>query len=87
MPSDINLSDGALIAGTALGAITILAAALLRGWQGWLALKGRELDLRHPASCAVPEEHPPLSGAGRIELADLRERVRRLEAIAAGVDL
>ena len=27
------------------------------------------------------------SGAARIEIADLRERVRKLEAIAAGVDL
>jgi hypothetical protein len=28
---------------------------------------------------------PP--AAGRIEMADLRERVRKLEAIAAGIDL
>ena len=27
------------------------------------------------------------TGAARIELADLKERIRKLEAIAAGVDL
>ena len=43
---------------------------------------GRELDQAHER----PEPRPG-SGAARIELADLRERVRKLEAIAAGVDL
>ncbi|NTZ41745.1 hypothetical protein G7A66_01310 [Altererythrobacter sp. SALINAS58] len=65
---------------TALLATIIVTAAILRGWQGWLALKERELDrtsgdvLRNPT-------------AGRIELADLKERVRQLEAIANGVEL
>jgi hypothetical protein len=29
----------------------------------------------------------PAPAGGRIELADLKERVRKLEAIAAGIDL
>ena len=29
----------------------------------------------------------PSAASGRIEIADLRERVRKLEAIAAGIDI
>ena len=65
------------IAITALAGLVILAATGLRAWQGWLALKTRELDLCHPPNTAMP----------RIEMADLKERLRKLEAIAAGVDL
>ena len=64
-------------------------AAMLRGWQGWLALKARELDAvsqRRPDH-ASDGERALVAPMGRIELADLKERVRRLEAIAAGVDL
>lgn len=68
----------------ALAGLVILAAATLKGWHGWLALKTRELDAgmgdRGAGLTAT-------SGGGRIEIADLKERVRRLEAIAAGVDL
>ena len=61
-------------------ALTIAALALLKGWRGWLDLKRLEL-----ASRSGEANLPPASG--RIELADLRERVRKLEAIAAGIDL
>ena len=54
--------------------------AALKGWQGWLELKHFELS----QSCA-DRTLPPATG--RIEIADLRERVRKLEAIAAGIDL
>ncbi|MET0268825.1 MAG: hypothetical protein ABW173_00225 [Sphingomonas sp.] len=64
----------------ALAGLIVVAAAVLRGWSGWLALRHAELDRRYAAAA-------PPSPAARIELADLRERVRRLEAIAAGVDL
>ena len=63
-----------------LAAIGIVAAAMLKGWQGWLTLKVRELDIQRPE----PEAG---SGMARIEIADLKERIRKLEAIAAGVDL
>jgi len=54
--------------------------AALKGWQGWLDLK--RLELTQGCTPAAP------AGTGnRIELADLRERVRKLEAIAAGIDL
>jgi len=52
----------------------------LKAWNGWLDLK--RFELTHDAG----DRHlPPASG--RIEMADLRERVRKLEAIAAGIDL
>ena len=73
-----------LITAAALLSLLILAAALLKGWQGWLALKNRELELHR----GPPEiEGGAREGAARIEIADLKERVRKLEAIASGVDL
>lgn len=70
-----------ITAGTLLG-LGIVAAAMLKGWQGWLMLKARELDSRRPEI-----EHGAPAGMARIEIADLKERIRKLEAIAAGVDL
>ncbi|WP_340265654.1 hypothetical protein [Sphingobium mellinum] len=68
------------MAATGLAALLILAAASLRGWKGWLDLKRAEL-------ARVGAEPSTPSANARIELADLKERVRKLEAIAAGVDL
>lgn len=66
--------------------LTILVTgAALYGWQGWLALKARELDLKAgPVRSDRGDGTAP--AAARIELADLKERVRQLEAIASGVD-
>ena len=72
-----------VIAAATLTGIVIIAAALLRAWQGWLELKRRELD-GHTAPRA---EEGSSIGAARIELADLKERIKKLEAIASGVDL
>lgn len=66
-------------------AVIVIAAAALQGWQGWLALKRQELE--HRPRRAEPEAGVSREVAARIELADLRERVRKLEAIANGVDL
>lgn len=52
----------------------------LRAWNGWLELKKMELTQ------AFGDRGVPPAG-GRIEMADLRERVRKLEAIAAGIEL
>jgi hypothetical protein len=71
-----------LLAATALVAVAIVTIASLRGWQGWLQLKTRELDLHRPEI-----EGGVSTGMARIEIADLKERIRKLEAIAAGVDL
>ena len=63
-----------------LTGLAMLLAAGLAGWRGWLQLKHRELVDAH-APAASP------SASARIEIADLRERIRKLEALAAGVDL
>jgi hypothetical protein len=63
-----------LTLGTAgLAATGMTAAAALRGWQDWL-------DVRRAAAEARQDETP------RRTIADLRARVRRLEAIANGSD-
>jgi len=67
---------------SALTAIAMLSIAMLRGWSGWLALKHRELDVVSKSD--QPAQPSPTQ---RIEMADLKERIRKLEAIAAGVDL
>jgi hypothetical protein len=64
-----------------LAGIGILTAGALRGWRGWLELKRLELQSR------TADSAPPPNMSSRIELADLKERIRKLEAIAAGVDL
>lgn len=73
-----------------MSASSIVALALLGvvwawSWKGWLELKRQQLGTgAHSAS----EDLPPVAQIGsRIELADLRERVKKLEAIAAGVDM
>ena len=75
------MTDPSLIVPFAiLLALLIGLAALLRGWREWLELKRAELEARN-----APARNGP-SPAARIELADLKERVRRLEAIANGVE-
>jgi hypothetical protein len=76
------ISDYLLLSATALLGVVILAQACLRGWQGWLQLKTRELEMHRPEI-----EGGAGNGMARIEMADLKERIRKLEAIAAGVDL
>ena len=63
-----------------LGSLGLASWAGLKGWQGWLELKRLELSqgFHDPA---------PSSAGNRIELADLLERIRKLEAIAAGIDI
>ena len=78
----------AVIATTALAGLLVTVAALLRGWQGWLQLKRTELEKRSAFRHTAPElENGSPEGAARIEIADLKERIRKLEAIANGVDL
>jgi hypothetical protein len=64
---------------TALVAATVLGLIGLKGFTAWIALKRAELD--HIGGAATP------AIGQRIDVADLKERVRRLEAIAAGVDI
>jgi hypothetical protein len=78
------MTQEVLIAGSSLIGLLVIAATILKGWQGWLALKDRELEMHRPAK---EIEGGAGEGAARIEIADLKERIRKLEAIASGVDL
>lgn len=68
-------------AGLLLLTVAMVVAGALTGWNNWLALRRFQIDAGRASADGAG--HP----ATRIELADLKERVRRLEAIAAGVDL
>ena len=85
------LTDHIVIAATSLSAIAIVAFAMLRGWQGWLTLKEHELEraaeITPVRECERDDGKGSALGAARIELSDLKERIRKLEAIASGVDL
>ena len=73
--------ESLLILSTAtLAGLALLGGFAAWGWSGWLRLKTREIDAR-PAGAELP------AVGQRIDLADLKERIRKLEAIAAGVDL
>ena len=70
----------ALIGASVLMTIALASLVALKGWQSWLDYKRLELA-SHSGVAELPRT------GGRIELADLKERVRKLEAIAAGIDL
>ena len=70
----------AVLGASILAGIAAAGWAGLKAWNGWLELK--KLELAHDAG---HRGLPPATG--RIEIADLRERVRKLEAIAAGIDI
>jgi hypothetical protein len=76
-----------VLAATSLTAIAIVAFAMLRGWQGWLSLKEHELERGTTQRHEPDPDAGSALGAARIELSDLKERIRKLEAIASGVDL
>jgi len=65
-----------ILAGLGFAAFAAALVAALRMWQGWLDLKRAELA-----------RGAPPAGEERVEIAELRARVKQLEAIAACVDL
>ena len=70
----------AVLVASIITGLTAASLVGLKAWSGWLELKKMEL-----AQMTGDRGLPPATG--RIEIADLRERVRKLEAIAAGIDL
>jgi hypothetical protein len=68
------------VAAFGLIGLSIALFAGLRGWQGWLDLKRLELT----GAQANQSRSPAME---RIEIADLKERIRKLESIAACIDL
>lgn len=75
-----------IIAAASLLAVAIISATILRLWGDWMRFKHSQLSLRHSGLNASDSASSGNANA-RIELADLKERLRKLEAIAAGVDL
>lgn len=72
-----------IVAGALLIALCVVAGAVLKAWQGWLEFK--QLELGHARRPMLDEGSGV--GSARIEMADLKERIRKLEAIASGVEL
>ncbi|MEL7188763.1 MAG: hypothetical protein AAGK17_04350 [Pseudomonadota bacterium] len=74
------------IAAASLIGLGLITICLLRAWQGWLDLKREQMGNQ---SAHAPREIEGNAGVGaaRIELADLKERIKKLEAIASGVEL
>ena len=66
-------------AGALLAVTAMLCAALLRAWRLWIDLRRYELAARSQGEAGA-------GSAVRIELSDLKERLRKLETIARGVD-
>ena len=66
----------AILAAAVIG-LAMVSLAALKGWDGWLELRRLELTQGKERAPATP-------AAARLELADLRDRIKRLEAIANG---
>lgn len=71
-----------IVSAASLAGLVVVTIAALKGWRDWIGLQRLNVEGHRTLEPA----HLPQSAA-RIELADLRERVRKLEAIAAGVEL
>ena len=65
------------LASTGTIAVAMTSVAALRGWEDWIELRKQQLGGGRSPAGAAPGSH-------RLDLADLRDRVRRLEAIANG---
>jgi hypothetical protein len=71
--------DSLMMIAMLLVGVALLCFALLRGWEDWLHFRRLELG----RSGVRPQ---PSTARQRLELIDLRHRVKRLEAIADGVE-
>lgn len=69
-----------ILALTGLAGLAMASFVGLAAFTKWIELKRCEIDSHRGQDVSVP------SATNRIEIADLKERLRKLEAIAAGVD-
>lgn len=73
-----------VMSASSIVAIAMLGLVWAWSWKGWLEFKRQQLG----STAQHGDDVMPAPQIGsRIELADLRERVKKLEAIAAGVDM
>ena len=70
----IDLSTPLPFAFAVTAALALVSAAGLRAWRQWLEVKRTELSRNGPA-------------AARGDLGELKRRVRRLEALASGIEI
>ena len=75
------MTDTVIAALAAFTITTTLCFTLLRAWHGWLELKRLQIERHYPGD--APDDDVGL----RIELAAVKERLKKLEAIASGVEL
>ena len=68
-----------MAASAALIGVGIASAASLRAWSGWLELKRLQIEQGLRGRAASRSTKP--------EIVELRERVRKLEAIASGIEI
>ncbi|UUR09424.1 hypothetical protein M1K48_05730 [Sphingomonas glaciei] len=81
-----NLSLIALTGTLVLTGLLVAGMFASRAWFGWLEVRKLELASGRPQA-DEPVAAAGASGTDRIELADLKARIRKLEAIASGIDL
>ena len=77
------MTDALVAAAATLLVTALLCFTALRAWRGWLDLKRLELAARRSATESAADEDVGV----RIELAGVKERLKKLEAIASGVEL
>jgi hypothetical protein len=70
-----------VLSSAGLAGLGLVAGFGAWAWAGWLRLRAREIELMR----STPHDDMPAISQ-RIDLADLKERIRKLEAIASGVD-
>ena len=75
----IDAASLVTIASAGIVGLGIVSTAVLRGWTGWLEVKRLQIENGRRRSSPSPS-------AARSEITVLKERVRKLEAIASGVD-
>lgn len=76
------MTDTLILAATAVLVTGIVCATALAAWRGWLKLRHAQVRAERSAPPAAEPDTGQL-----IELAAVKERLRRLEAIASGVEL
>ena len=75
-----ELASDLVWAGALVASVAILCLTGLRAWRAWIDLRREEIA----ANAGEAAEQVP---AAMIEMSSVKERLRRLEAIARGVDL
>ena len=82
----LTLNPARLFAGlVVVTAVAIVSIAALLGWRDYIALRRDALALGGAGRNARQHDVRPEAGSG-VEIAALKDRLRALEAIAAGVD-